>query len=380
LKKFGEAMEAYARQRAFYVAKVTTAIHGDPKSFSSRVLADAELNAQRSLFYAHTQRPKEALAAVDDALKEDPNMALGHEAKGFLAYSQGEYRLAEEEFARAIELKTTDYFPYYFLAETKLRSGLPSREGASDVTANLEKAIQMNPQFAPAYAALASVYSMNPETHDKAFADGRKAVELEPGNLSYATNYGYVLANAGKTAEAKELAMRIQKAAKTPMDRANAQQLLAVVVSHEVYDKRLAEMQSSMKTQASTPVITVTPKRADRPPTATDGGPPPPATAPTTEPPPAKGAHQGEEEFAVEGNIVSADCGSGPGKLVLASGKSTMTFSFADFAGLELVSTAKQDSGSAPACANWAGRHVRLYFYKVKEKGLTGDVNTVQFF
>jgi hypothetical protein len=56
-----------------------------------------------------------------------------------------------------------------------------------------------------------------------------------------------------------------------------------------------------------------------------------------------------------------------------------MNFWFPDFAGLELGSTAKQDSGKAPACGDWKGRHVRIYFYKVKKKEFVGDVNTVLF-
>jgi tetratricopeptide (TPR) repeat protein len=380
LTKFGAAMDSYARQPLFYMAKVPTAIHGDPRSFASRVLPDAELNAQRALFYAHTQRPREAGAAAAEALKEDPNLALGYEAKGFLAYVQQQFAEAEPAFQRAIELGTVDYFPYYFAAEAQLRNGMPTEAEAPKVIALLEKATQMNPQFAPAYAALASVYSINPETREKAFAAGKKAVDLEPGNLGYATNYGYVLANAGKTAEAKTLALRIQQAAKTPIDRANAQQLLAVVASHEEYDKRVAEANKLAREQANGPVLTTAPNNADRPSAplsstvaaATGGNAAPPLTA--------SSAHRGEEEYAVEGNIVAADCGSGPGKMVLGVGKTTMNFWYPDIAGLEVVSTAKEDAGGAPACANWKGRHVRLYFYKVGKKEFTGDLNTVQFY
>jgi Flp pilus assembly protein TadD len=67
----------------------------------------------------------------------------------------------------------------------------------------------MNSQFAPAYSALASLYS-TPETLDRAIAAGRKAVELEPGNLTYRINCAYVLLNSGKTADARALAARIE--------------------------------------------------------------------------------------------------------------------------------------------------------------------------
>jgi tetratricopeptide (TPR) repeat protein len=383
LRKFGDTMQGYARQRAFYVAKITTTIHGDPKSFASRTLPDAELNAQRALFYAHTQRAKEAEAAVEDALKEDPNLALAYEAKGFLAYAQQQFAAAEPAFQKAIELGSTDYFPYYFAAEAQLRNGLPSMSEAPKVIASLEKAIQMNPQFAPAYAALASVYSINPDTREKAFAAGKKAVELEPGNLGYATSYGYVLANAGKTEEAKKLAKQILQVARTPMDRANAQQLMAVVVSHEEYDNRMAEVKKYQSEHANTETVNAPTRSEDRPST-----PAPPASSTsgtatgTNAGPPAtaSSAHKGEQEYAVEGNILSADCVSGPGKVSLAVGTATMNFWFPDFAGLEVVSTAKQDRGDTPACEDWKGRHVRLYFYKVRKKDFTGDLNTVQFY
>lgn len=376
LKKFQALMETYARQRAFYVTKINTTIHGDPKSFTSRLLPPAEVDAQRGLFYAHTARPKEAMAAIDEAIKEDPKLPLAYEAQGFLAYSQQQFLPAEASFQHAIELGTTDYFPYYFIAQVQLRNGRATPEQAAKIIENLDNAIQMNPQFAPAYTALASVYSANPATYEKAYVAGRKAIELEPGNLAYATGYGYVLANTGKTADAKALALRIQQAAKTPMDRANAQQLLAVVAVREQYDKQVAGMNRQPSEQKT---VEVPATHDDRPPTP---------VKPTTSASGSAGgnvtasadAHRGESEYAVEGNISAADCTNGPGRLTIAVGTSTLSFRFQNIAGVEVVTTAKHDSGNAPACDAWKGRRVRIYFYKAKDKQAIGDLNTIQFF
>jgi Tfp pilus assembly protein PilF len=379
LKKFASAMESYARQQAFYVGKISTSVHSDPKSFTSRVLPAAEVEAQRALFYAHMQRPKEAMAAVDEALKEDPNLPLAYEAQGFLAYSQQQFVAAEAAFARAIELQSTDYFPYYFAAEAQLRNGLPSHDESPKILAWLDKAIQINPQFAPAYAALASVYSLNPATRDKAFTAARKAVDLEPGNLSYATNYGYVLANAGKTADAKTLALRIQQAAKTPMDHANAEQLLTMIASREAYDQRVAEMERQASEQQST-TVTVTGQNST---VAAIGGTTPGSSVSSKDTVAANStvdAHRGEAEYAVDGDLVSADCGGAAGKVSISVGKGTMTFRVPDFATLQTFSIAKTGPGEVPACANWKGRHVRLYFYKLKDKQFTGELSAIQFF
>jgi tetratricopeptide (TPR) repeat protein len=380
LKDFSRAMEAYARQQSFYVGRVSTAIHGDPKSYSSRVLPPAEAAADLALFYAHTQRPKEATAEVDEALRTDPNLPLAHEAQGLLAYSQLQYLTAETAFARAIELNTSSYFPYYFEAETQLRYGLPSDEQAPKLIASLEKTIQMNPQFAPAYAALSTVYSVHPETREKAFAAGRKAIELEPGNLAFAASYTYVLLNAGKTADAKTLAGRIQAAAKTPEDRANVQQLMQAIASRESYDAQVTAMaQQAREPQQGTGVAVTTGRIVDVPAgknapdssaTPKGGAPPAPSSAN-----PPQGA-----EYAVQGNIASADCGSSPGKVILTVGQTLMKFRFTDFAALQVLTTAKQDSEHVPDCSAWKGRHVRLYFYKLKGKEFTGELDTIQFF
>src|SRR5208282_2268540 len=129
---------------------------------------------------------------------------------------------AEVEFARAIELKSTNYFSYFFYAQAMMRQGIRSPEDQAKVSASLEKTIALNPQFAPAYSALASLYSTDPATHNKAVEMGFKAVKLEPGNLSYAINLGYVLLNAGRTHDDAILAKRIQDAARAPADRIGA--------------------------------------------------------------------------------------------------------------------------------------------------------------
>jgi Tfp pilus assembly protein PilF len=382
LKKFGAAMETYARQRNFYVGKVTATIHGDPKSYSSRPLPDAQLAAQRALFYAHTQRPKEGMAAAEEALKADASLPLAHEAQGYLFYSRGELSQAKSEFARAIELNTTDYFSYYFAAEAELRNGIPPADEVPKVIGYLEKAIQMNPQFAPAYAALASVFSANPETSQNAFALGRKATELEPGNLFYATNYGYVLANAGKTAEAKTLAVRIEQAAKTPMDRANAQQLLAVIAVREEYDKRVAEM-NRQTAEKQTVTVGASPQNSTPIPAGDANS---SSSASTNVGAPAKtasGTSREDNEYAVEAHISAADCGSGPGKVsifVNQSKSTTMNFRYQNLSEVQVASTAKQDSGQPPACANWKGRRARIYFFQRRDKHFAGDLSAIQFF
>lgn len=367
LKKFSETMEAYARQRVFYFAKVPTSIHGDAKSYSSRELSPADLAAERAFFYAHTQRPKEALAAIDEALQGNPNLPAAYEARGFLAYTQGTLTVAQADFSRAIELGSTNYFAYYFAAKTAFRSTMPSAEERPKIVALLEKALAMNPQFAPAYATLASVYSTDPATYQKAYQAGLKSVNLEPGNLTYAINYAFVLVNTGKTDDARVLTARIQKVAKTPQDRAGVDSLAAAVESRAIYDRQMAEYKQHMaELKQQTTAITVTAN---------------PSSAPATPDNPAPSKHAGEAEFAVEGIIASVDCNAtSTGKLTLTVNRAPMSFTFSSLKDVRLTDSAKDITANGPACSTWTGKHVRLYFYKTKNKPYVGEVDTIQFF
>lgn len=373
LGKFEETIASYARQPAFYFSKAKTDIHSDAKDYETRVLPTAEVAAQEGLFYAHSNRPKEAMAAIDEALKEDPNLALAHEARGFLAYSQQEFLPAGDEFTRAIELHSTDYFAYYFAAQAHLRDGPPAEEDRQKVIGYLETAIRMNPQFARAYAALANVYGTDPSTRNKALELAGKAALMEPGNLYYATNYGFVLVNAGKTEDAKRLAASIQKSAKTPVDQANVERLLWVIKNREDYDREVAAAK-----EATAVSVTNTEMGGNRAADAANASAPaqPNAISSTKS---TRDAHQGESEWAVEGNVVSAACGDGTGNVTIGVGKMTMSFRFPSLDEIDVVSTAKEDSGKAPACGHWNGRHVRLYFFKLKDKQVMGEVSTLQF-
>jgi len=55
-----------------------------------------------------------------------------------------------------------------------LRGGKTEFEDLPEITAHLEKALALNPQFAPAYATLANFYAIQPDTRDKALAMAKK--------------------------------------------------------------------------------------------------------------------------------------------------------------------------------------------------------------
>lgn len=370
LKSFSKAMESYARQNMFYIGRLKTSIHGDPKSYASRELPPAELAARRAFLYVHTQRFNEARASVEEALQADPKSALAYEARGLQSYMQQDFSGAEASFSRAIDLNSSSYFAYFFDAQARMRRGALAADDRAASIASLERAVAMNPQFAPAYSALASVYSTQPETYEKALQAGVKSVKLEPGNLIYAVNYCYVLLNMGKTADAKKLQERILKASKTPAEQANAETLGAVLASRENYDRQMAEYQSRAKQEAEEAAQRQATNAATRAAAAS-------AIDPATSVPPE---HANQQEFAVEGVIASAECNPDSlGRVTLTVNHLGMKFFYSRLSTLQVMGDA-EGKGAPPPCSEWKGKKARFYFYATKNKPYAGELSSVMLF
>ncbi len=368
LTRFAETVDAYTHRQQFLVGRVNTSTHVHSNNYSSRTLTPAEADALRGDLYIRTHRPKEAKMALESALQQNPNLALAHEGLGFLALSQHETEKAEVEFSAAVQLNSKSFVAYYFNARVRMRDEMRAPDDTREVIVELEKAVSLNPQFAPAYEALATLYSLNSETTDKAVAAGQKAMQLEPGTFSYALSYGYVLLRIGKVADAMTMAVKIQGAAKSPEDQSEARQLSELVLERESYDTQVAtrasRQQNGNTNQQSAPLAR-----------------PPGSDAHLTYDPPFVNKHTGEDEFAVDGTILSAECPVGlPGKLTLVANNKRMSFTIPDINDLQVLVRNDDVSSHAPKCAEWKGRRARLFFYKLKNRQIFGELSTLQLF
>lgn len=378
LNKFAQKMESYARQNAFYVGTVKTSIRGDAKGYSGRVLPPAEVDALRGEFYAYTGRPKEARSALDAALQADPNLPLAHEGLGVLAYYGKDLDTAEAEFTKAVQLNSTSFLAYFFSARAKLRAGGLNGEKGPGIVADLEKAIGLNPQFAPAYATLATFYSMNPETRDKALAAGKKAIQLEPGNLSYAVSYGFVVLNMGKTSDAKTLASRIQSAARTPMDRALAEQFSQAVSLRETYGDRSVPATQAVRTSSpeEPPAKSVesSVNSADKSPANVE--PPPTSAPPARSKPPDE---MSSRIYDLQGQITAVNCATGvSGTMTLNIKSVLMKFHYSDFSKVQISSGVNSEPSALPTCTSLKGRRAKVTFHPAPGEDYDGELISVQ--
>ncbi|MFI5097944.1 MAG: hypothetical protein ACHQT6_08240 [Candidatus Acidiferrales bacterium] len=372
LKKFSQVMEAYARQQSFFVGHLKLAVHDDATGYPSRSLSVAETQALRGIFFVYTRRPAEAKAALDEALAADSKSPVVHEGLGLFAwYSKQDPQTAEAEFAKAVPQTPPNYLPYYMAAMLRSRT-YSGPSGPADSLAELEKVIQMNPKFAPAYAVAANLYSRDPNQHDKAISMGKQAFLLDPANLGYATSYGFVLVNVGKTTDAKHLAAQIEKAARSPHDRANLQALQRAVSAREAYDARVAAYAHGDASQPLTVIVT----DDDNSPTPADT-----TSNPTSPQPPHIVKQEHTTDYFLEGTIQKMDCVEGDSsRLSLLVDKTALKFRVGDLNDVDMTSAKTGNDDDVPPCTDWKGHRVKIFFRQVANKDYAGDLVAIEFY
>lgn len=157
--------------------------------------------------------PIKAQAHIDKAIELDPNDAESYILKGDILFDVDPSRASEPLlwYKKAIETApqaarpvTKKAFIYHRGANYKL------------AIEEYTKAISLDPSFAPAYRGRAESYFMNKEV-DKATADYAKYLELNKGNVSARVRYAKFLYLVGKYAESmQEIAALEGEGAKDP--------------------------------------------------------------------------------------------------------------------------------------------------------------------
>jgi tetratricopeptide (TPR) repeat protein len=393
LTKFGKQIESYARQQSFYMAPIKSSVESDEKSYTSRTLPPGESLALRGDFYLHTNRMPEALATLEAAVKEDPKLAATHESLGSYYFRRQDMDNAAKELKRATELDSKSFLTYYYSAVLNLREARGMPEEWPKAETSLEKAIALNPSFAPAYASLATLYSMRQEDQEKALTAARRATQLEPGTLSYAINLGYVLLKMKKTDEARVLASRILAAAKDPLEMRMAESFQAAAEGRSDRGIRFASDQGAEDTEPPTPQKVTAPAKTsaensqptskmpiDKPSVASNASGAPSDSATPGAPSVPVNVTQGRA-YEMTGKITVLDCSLTPEiTLTLAMSSIEMKLYAHDLAKLEVKNGAGIQKAGTSGCGSWKGRNAKISYHLTPGQNFDGEMISIQFF
>jgi tetratricopeptide (TPR) repeat protein len=285
------------------------------------------------------------LNLLHQAEDADHQLPALHEALGYYHFLGADNENAEKEFDEALSRDPQNAASYYYKAEILYRKSGYSKDATSLIRTDLEKAVEFDPNFAPAHAFLCIAYTEADETKPKSIAEARRAIELEPGNLGYYVDLGRAALANGKTMDAQTVAERAQKAASTARDRALAAN----------FAKRVANYNS----RAAGKIVDAEPA----PPAASDD------------------SLSGPSGANAEGRITELICGKPPEVLLtLATEKDQMLLHVADISKIEIQAAGQVSNSSATPCAQWKDRKVKVTFDLTPDGTAHGELRSITFF
>lgn len=345
LKKLGGRLESYARSQTFTYAHLPVDAGLSEKDFAARPLSPAEALTQEANFLLRSGHSSDALSLLHEAQDADPKVAVLHDALGYYHFLRLDYENAAKEYDQALTLNPNDPIAYYYKAEIAYRKSSYKPENVAVIRTNLEKAIALDPNFAPSHAFLCIAYTHVDEMKARSIAEAKAALALEPGNLAYYIDLGRAALANGKTEDAKAIAERAQKAANNPRDRAMAAN----------FEGRIAN------------------GGANAAPADTDLAVTPAAEAAVDKP--------AVESITVEGQITELICGKVPEVLLtLSVEKEQMLLHAADIANVTISVGEQPSTAAAMPCGQWKNRKAKVTFEPTPRAGTHGEIRGIAFF
>ncbi|HWT65535.1 MAG TPA: tetratricopeptide repeat protein [Terracidiphilus sp.] len=355
LKALQQQLEAYIRAQQ-YMQFVMNAAAAPIDSSTYRVtpISKAEFDAQRADVLAHVGRTQEALALLNSLAASNPTPPVVYEGLAYLALSDGSQPDALKYYQRAIELGSTNFFTW-FNAASMLQS-----TGADDtaITADLKRATELNPTFAPAFDELAQLYARREDKLDDALAMSQKAAQLEPNNMYFRLHVADIQLRRNQL-DAAEATYRL------------ARTLASTSSEARMLDSRLedlARMRTNLRVTSS--AHDDSQPQSDQPQVLTaDAKPRHPASPPTG------------PRHTVEGVMDKAEC-TYPAVLdleVMPKASSAVLHLYAgDFTKIQLTSDSAQTAEALNPCADFNGRAARIVYAESADKSADGQLVSIE--
>lgn len=363
LKKFGTRLELYTRQSSFYYQTLKNITKYSDKDYSAREMSPAETLVIQSDLLEHMGHSREALPLLKQAVELQPTLASAHAALGLYHYQQHNNDDAEKEYKLTEQLDPKEFRAPYYLAELQIRRDGYTGSSTPQIVANLEKALNINPNFGPGYAVLCLAYMHREETKQKAVGAAVQAVKLQPSRLLYAVYLGDALIAAKRDADARAIAEKLKKAAKDPAEKSLAENFSKRLVRYEeglsakpgssVASSANADDFSNSNDSDFTTTVVVAP-------------------APTTE--------TNNAAHTEEGVIQEVECSKSlPISMKFAILGSTLTLGAADIEKIKILTNGKESNIAENSCDKWKGRKARISYESASDTKTTGKILSIEF-
>jgi Tfp pilus assembly protein PilF len=259
LKRLQQDLEGYTHRGAYAYFRLNTQPINEA-AFQTTPLTAPQADALRADVLVRVNRTDEARAMIDAVLKADPGNVQAHETLGYVAFRDGKHGEAKKWYAQAVALDSQNYLAQYYFGALSLMDD----DTSAPVEASLQKAMQLNPRFAPACDMLAGLYARRRQNLDKAYRLIVQAIQLEPANVQYRIHESSILMEQDRYDDAVRVLEAAQPAAKSPEAaeaiRLHLQQVRQFKAQVEEQKRRIAEFQSQpdRPTEITTEVTSTT--------------------------------------------------------------------------------------------------------------------------
>jgi tetratricopeptide (TPR) repeat protein len=224
----------------------------------SAPVSEAEAQAYLGDLLLHTSRLDDALTRLQQALAQNPELAMAHASLGMLRVRQGRFDEARKSLEHAVAADAQSYLVHYYYAFALSREGMGQSQmvmGYTDETAGrmraeLKKAIALKPDFAESYRLLAFINLVRNEEIDESIKMLKDALALSPGKQEYSFVLAqlYIRKEDFKTARATLEPLMRNNA--DPDIRAHAQALLDSLKGREEQVARFKALEKDNLTSA----------------------------------------------------------------------------------------------------------------------------------
>jgi tetratricopeptide (TPR) repeat protein len=344
---------------------------GNESGGAPRTLSAAEFEARRADFLSIRGRMDDAQGDLEEAITTETSLAEAEQSLGFLLLKKRNLDDAEKHFQQAVQLDPKDALNFYGQGLVEIAKSGISDQPALAIKA-LEKAAELNPDFAETWYNLALIYSQKDETLQKALAAAQHATSLAPGNSNYQLQLASIQNEIGHPEEARRTAAMVQGS---------------------TGDKNTAKKAADLVARASAPQPPAPAKANPEAVRVTSPPPPPPPPAPKAAAPksestaaPAPAAPQATPLFSeakiysMVGTITEVTCISASEvQLTLKSLTILMKLHAVDVAKLSVKSASAEIPSKISSCASLRGRSVRISYNLVLDKPWDGEMQEMEF-
>jgi tetratricopeptide (TPR) repeat protein len=376
LGQLQNSLNRYISQGQFMMFKMKKVVAVDESSFQVRAIPNTDADAIRADVLVYNQRPKDAEALIEAVLRDDPNNAIAHETMGYLKYRERDLQAARKWYGEAVKLNSQSYLAHYYYAAMSM--GPTGRGQDPEIESSLRTCIQLNPDFAPAYDALAMYYRSDPAKVNEAHMLNIRAISLEPDNLNYRLNAALLLVNNQRYDDAIAVLKAASHVARTPEQVATVQTRMGQV---EQYRAAAAQSRQQEKVAAMRPTATSVTDTRTNTITSSDGRTfvIKPDTAQDTRKYPTEaptGLHH-----TVRGVLRGVQCGY-PSVITFNLERSgtprTLLLYRNDFKQIEFSATNFTPKGDLNPCTDMEGLKAKVQYAEVSDKSVAGQVISVE--